>query len=415
MKRIRFLFFTLLFLGIYSTVFSQSKAVFLDQSSLWADSVLLELSNEEKIAQLFMIVAYSNKGDSHKQEIANLIKKYNVGGVMFLQGGPVRQARLTNYFQTQSKTPLMIAIDAEWGVSMRLDSVVRFPWQMTLGAIKDPNLVYQMGVAIANQCKSLGIHINFAPVVDVNSNPNNPIINNRSFGEDPYKVAKLGIAYMKGMQDNNVLACAKHFPGHGDTDKDSHKTLPLVSHSRDRLNNMELIPFKQLIDHGLGSIMVAHLNIPSLDNQKDLPTSLSYNVVTGLLRQDLGFTGLSITDALNMKGVSEAYSPGLVDLKALLAGNDILLFSSDVAKAIEEIKNAIEDNQITQKEIDDRCKKVLMAKKWMGLDKYKPVDIASLDTVLVIKDTELLDKKLVKSSLTLLIKNLLKNYFGWHL
>ena len=402
MKRIRFLFFALLFSGIYTTVFSQSKAVFLDQSSLWADSVLLELSNEEKIAQLFMIVAYSNKGDSHKQEIANLIKKYNVGGVMFLQGGPVRQARLTNYFQTQSKIPLMVAIDAEWGVSMRLDSVVRFPWQMTLGAIKDPNLVYQMGVAIANQCKSLGIHINFAPVVDVNSNPNNPIINNRSFGEDPYKVAKLGIAYMKGMQDNNVLACAKHFPGHGDTDKDSHKTLPLVSHSRDRLNSMELIPFKQLIDHGLGSIMVAHLNIPSLDNQKDLPTSLSYNVVTGLLRKDLGFTGLSITDALNMKGVSEAYSPGLVDLKALLAGNDILLFSSDVAKAIEEIKNAIEDNQITQKEIDDRCKKVLMAKKWMGLDKYKPVDIASLDTVLVNKDTELLDKKLVKSSLTLL-------------
>ncbi|MAW21567.1 MAG: hypothetical protein CMD16_04140 [Flavobacteriales bacterium] len=383
-------------------VSAQNRAVFLDDSTEWADSVLLNLSEEERIAQLFMVAAYSNKGELHKQQITDLVEHYKIGGLMFLQGGPVRQAKLTNYYQSISKTPLMIAIDAEWGVAMRLDSALRFPWQMTLGAIEDSSLIYDMGVEVARQCKLIGTHINFAPVVDVNSNPENPIINNRSFGENPEKVAQMGLAYMRGMQNNKILACAKHFPGHGDTDTDSHKTLPTVNNLKYRLEEVELLPFKELINKGLGSVMVAHLYIPSLDNTEDLASTLSEKVVNGLLKNEMKFTGLTITDALNMKGVSQFYEPGIVDVKALLAGNDVLLFSEDVPRAIKEIQKAINQKQITQKEIDERCLKILKAKKWMGLDNYRPVDISKIPNKIIIRETDLLNKKLVQSSLTLL-------------
>ena len=247
--RISILFLVVFYCNI-CIVFAQEKAVFLNNSRDWADSMMNTLSAEERISQLFMIAAYSNKDQKHKKEISHIINKYKVGGLMFLQGGPLSQAKLTNYYQSISKTPLMIAIDAEWGVSMRLDSALRFPWQMTLGAINDTNLIYQMGAEIARQCNLLGIHINFAPVIDVNSNPENPIINNRSFGEDPQKVARMGIAYMNGLQDNNILACAKHFPGHGDTDSDSHKTLPTVNHLTSRIDTVDLLPFRKLIEKG---------------------------------------------------------------------------------------------------------------------------------------------------------------------
>ncbi|MBT3611344.1 MAG: serine hydrolase [Flavobacteriales bacterium] len=403
MRKILFIFiFTAIFGSVSISLQAQNKAVFLSDSTAWADSVMATLSEQERIAQLFMVAAYSNKGEEHQQQITDLVEHYNIGGVMFLQGGPVRQANFTNYLQENSQVPLMIAIDAEWGVAMRLDSALRFPWQMTLGAIEDTNLIYDMGVEVARQCKLLGIHINFAPVVDVNSNPKNPIINNRSFGENPDNVAKMGVAYMKGMQDNHVLACAKHFPGHGDTDTDSHKTLPVVKHLKYRLDEVELVPFRELINKGLGSVMVAHLNIPALDDTKDLPSSLSPEVVEGLLKEELGFTGLSITDGLNMQGVTKFYEPGLLDVKALLAGNDVLLLSADVPKAINEIKKAISQNKISQAEIDSRCHKILMAKKWMGLDNYKALDVSEIaDEIITIK-TKLLDKKLVKSSITLL-------------
>ena len=390
------------YLGNSLNVLAQNKAVFLSDSTFWADSMLTTLSQEERIAQLFMVAAYSNKGDVHKQHITDLVEHYKIGGLMFLQGGPLRQANLTNYYQSKSKIPLMIAIDAEWGVSMRLDSSLSFPWQMTLGAIQDTNLIYEMGVEVARQCKLIGTHINFAPVVDVNSNPENPIINNRSFGENPEKVSRMGLAYMNGMQDNYVLACAKHFPGHGDTDTDSHKTLPTLNHLKYRLEEVELVPFRNLINNGLGSVMVAHLHIPSLDNTENLAATLSPKIVSGLLKDELNFTGLSITDALNMKGVSKFYEPGIVDVKALLAGNDVLLFAENVPKAIEEIKNAIAKKQISQKEVDARCLKILKAKKWMGLNHYKPVDISVISDEIILTETHLLDKKLVQSSLTLL-------------
>ena len=403
MRKIKILILLfVVFISNISNINAQSKAVFLTDSTSWADSVLLTLSEEERIAQLFVVTAYSNQGDAHKQQITDLIEHYKVGGLMFLQGGPVRQAKLTNYYQSITKTPLMIAMDAEWGVAMRLDSALSFPWPMTLGAIEDTNLIYQMGEEVARQCKLIGTHINFAPVVDVNSNPENPIINNRSFGENPEKVGRMGVAYMKGMQDNKVLACAKHFPGHGDTDADSHKTLPTVNHLKYRLDEVELVPFKKLINNGIGSIMVAHLHIPVLDDTKNLAVSLSPKVVDGLLKTEMGFTGLSITDGLNMKGVSDFYEPGIVDVKALLAGNDVLLYPLNVPKAIEEIKKAISKNKITRKEIDARCLKILKAKQWMGLDNYSPVNLEKVADEIITNETELLDKKLVKSSLTLL-------------
>ena len=403
MKKIEFfILFMFLFLSDSQNIFAQNKAVFLSNSTIWADSIMDSLSEEERIAQLFMVTAYSNKGEEHKQQITDLVEDYKIGGLMFLQGGPLRQAKLTNYYQSKSKTPLMVAIDAEWGVAMRLDSSLRFPWQMTLGAIQDTNLIYEMGVEVARQCKLLGIHINFAPVVDVNSNPDNPIINNRSFGENPNKVGRMGVAYMKGMQDNNILACAKHFPGHGDTDADSHKTLPTVNHLKYRLKEVELLPYRMLIENGLGSVMVAHLYIPYLDDTKNLAVSLSSKVVNGLLKKEMGFTGLAITDALNMKGVSQFYTPGEVDVKALLAGNDVLLFAQDVPKAIEEIKKAIKQKKISQTEIDRRCHKILMAKQWMGLAKYKLTDLSIIQNEIITAEAKLLDKKLVQSSLTLL-------------
>ncbi len=387
-----------------TSTFAQSfwKPVFHSQNTHWADSIMANLSEEQRIAQLFMVAAYSNKDNDHKEHISNLIKNYKIGGLMFLQGGPVRQANLTNYFQSLSKTPLMIALDAEWGPAMRLDSVMCFPWQMTLGAIQDDDLIYKMGEQIAKQCKLLGVNINFAPVADINSNPKNPIIGNRSFGESPQKVSKFSAAYMQGMQDNGILACAKHFPGHGDTDSDSHKTLPVIRHSKYRLNKTEIVPFRYLITKGLGSVMVAHLRIPAIDVTENLASSLSKKVVTNLLKKELGFQGLVFTDALNMKGVSQFFEAGELDVKALLAGNDILLMSEDVPIAIEKIKEAILEGKITQEEIDNRCKKILMAKKWMGLDRITPINTESLIDKINSSESELINRQLVENSLTLL-------------
>ena len=375
---------------------------FYDTNNVWVDSVMQALTPDQRIAQLFMVAAYSNKGEIHKEFISKLVKEYHIGGLMFMQGGPIRQARLTNHYQSIAKIPLMIAQDAEWGLSMRIDSTLRFPWQMTLGAVQNEKLVYEMGLEIARQCQRLGVHINFAPVVDVNSNPKNPIINNRSFGEDPERVANLGIAYMQGLHDGGVLACAKHFPGHGDTDADSHKTLPIITHTKERLDSIDLVPFQKMFQSGLGSIMVAHLYIPELDNTENLASTLSPKIVSGLLKEEMGFEGLIFTDALNMEGVSKFYEPGEVDVKALIAGNDVLLFAEDVPKAIAKIKEAINDKEISQEEIDKRCKKILLAKKWFGLDKLTKVDERNLFEDLTTEQTETLNRKLVKNSLTLL-------------
>ena len=378
-------------------------------NSTWVDSVFQSLTQEERIAQLIMVAAYSNRDEAHKREILNLIKNQKIGGLIFFQGGPVRQARLTNAYQEASRVPLLIAMDAEWGIAMRLDSTARFPYQMTLGAIQDNDLIYQMGKEIARQSKRLGMHFNFAPVVDVNNNAKNPVINFRSFGEDKYNVAQKGIAYMHGMQDGGLLSTAKHFPGHGDTDTDSHHALPIIKHSRERLDSLEIYPFRKIIEAGIGGVMVAHLSIPALDDTENTPSTLSEPIVTGLLKDELGFKGLTVTDAMNMKGVTQGNTPGTVDMKAILAGNDLLEFTEDVPKAIAEIKKAIDAGKISQEEIDNRCRKVLAAKQWVGLDQYKPIELAGLVNEMTTPTTKLLNRKLTEASLTVLRndKNLL--------
>lgn len=374
------------------------------EATVWVDKIFTTLTVEERIAQLFMVAAYSNRDIEHTKSIDKLIKTYKIGGLIFFQGGPIRQANLTNRFQKESKVPLLISIDGEWGLAMRLDSTMKFPKQMTLGAIQDTSehLIYEMGLQIAEQCKALGMHVNLAPVADVNNNPKNPIISYRSFGENKYTVARKSLAYMNGMQDNGIMANAKHFPGHGDTDSDSHKTLPIINHSKERLDSLELFPFKYLIDNGLGSMMVAHLYMPKIDSTPNRASTLSPKIVTDLLKKELKFEGLIFTDALNMKGVSKYYEPGKVDVAALLAGNDVLLFSEDVPKAINEIKKAIINKEISQKEIDIRCKKILYAKYWAGLDKVKPINTKKLSEKLHTKEAKNINIKLFQNAITLL-------------
>ncbi|MGY6520245.1 MAG: glycoside hydrolase family 3 N-terminal domain-containing protein [Mongoliitalea sp.] len=366
----------------------------------WVDSVFNSMSFEERLGQLFMVAAYSNKDERHKQEIAKLIQDQQLGGLIFFQGGPVRQANLTNYYQSISKVPLFIAMDAEWGISMRLDSVLSFPKAMTLGAVADEKLIYDMGAEMARQFKLLGMHINFAPVVDVNSNPNNPVIGYRAFGEEKRLVAKKSLAYMKGLQDHGVIANAKHFPGHGDTESDSHYTLPVIRHSENRIKDIDLYPYRELIDNDLMSVMVAHLHIPSLDSERNKATTLSKYVVTDLLKTQMNFNGLVFTDALNMKGVASFHKPGEVDLLALLAGNDILLYSQDVAKAKALIIQAVADGKITQKEVDERVRKVLKAKYWAGLRKTPTIDTKALVDRINQPATALIAEKLYAEAIT---------------
>ncbi|MDA9329041.1 glycoside hydrolase family 3 [Flavobacteriales bacterium] len=371
----------------------------------WVDSIVSLLTLEQKIAQLIMYPVYTKNGEAELTKIEKLVDDFGIGGLIYMQGGPVSQVNAHNRLMARSKVPLLTSIDGEWGVRMRLDSVIRFPRQMLLGAIQDESLVYDMGVEIAKQCSLTGVHVNFAPVVDINVNPNNPVINSRSFGEVKENVTRLSQAYMKGMQDNRILACAKHFPGHGDTDVDSHLGLPVIKHSAERIKEIELYPFKALIDSGMGSVMVAHLYIPSLDNTKNRASTLSPKIVQGLLKDSLKFQGLAFTDALNMHGVSKYYKTGEVDLLALLAGNDILLFSQDVGKAIDYIVKAVRKGTITEVEITSRVKKVIQLKKWIGLDEFMPLCTDSLIEQLNSPQAQLIRRKLVESSVTLLKNN----------
>jgi beta-N-acetylhexosaminidase len=346
-------------------------AVFYGATGEWADSLLAKMTIEEKIGQLFMVAAYSNKGLEHERATLNLIEKYNIGGLIFMQGGPNRQARLTNVYQQKAKFPLLIAMDAEWGLSMRLDSTFAFPWNLTLGAITNNEVVYEIGKEMALQCKRLGVHVSFSPVADINTNPDNPIINARSFGEDPHNVFSKSRALMMGLQSERVLACAKHFPGHGDTDQDSHLTLPRINQDRARMDSVELYPFRKLIELGLGSIMSAHLSVPAIEPDR-IPTSVSPRALKELLRNDYGFSGLIFTDALNMKGVANGAKPGEIELKALLAGNDVMLFPQDPVAAIARIKMAVDSGEIDRDLIDHKCLKILRAKEWAGLADRKP-------------------------------------------
>ncbi len=373
---------------------------YLQQSYSWTDSVLKTLTLKQKIGQLFMVACWSREMEREKQRVGELVQKHHVGGIIFMQGGPVRQALLTNYLQEKASVPLLIAMDAEWGLSMRLDSVLSFPRQMMLAATGDTMLAYAFGKEMARQLKRMGVHLSFSPVVDVNNNPMNPVIGDRSFGEDPQLVAAMGRAYMKGLQDHGVLACAKHFPGHGNTDQDSHYTLPVIHAALPSLQATELVPFHALIGAGVGSVMVAHIALPQL-SQSQLPASIVPRIVTDLLRDKIGYRGLVITDALNMKGVTGAVERGQVELRALLAGNDILLFSEQAGKAIEMIYDAVQDNLISEAEIDQRVRRILQAKYWCGLASRQPVRISGLADDLHHPEAILLQQRIAEKAMTL--------------
>ena len=340
----------------------------------WVRKQFSALNLNEKIGQLMVIRAHSNWSQNKIDSITNLIQQYNVGGLCFFQGGPVRQALQTNAYQSIAKTPLFIAIDAEWGLGMRLDSVESFPRQLSMGAFASSNSVYQMGAAIAAQLKRLGIQINYGPVVDVNNNPSNPVINDRSFGQSKAQVIQQGIAYMKGMQDNGIMATAKHFPGHGDVNVDSHFDLPVINKSKAELDSLELVPFKALIDAGIESIMVAHLSVPAIDDRPKYATSISPNAVNGLLKKELGFKGISVTDAMDMKAIANYFPQGEANVQAILAGNDMLCLPGDLGQSIKKIRAAIKERRLKRSDINARVKKILTAKYKHGLDLPQQID-----------------------------------------
>ncbi|GAB5555586.1 MAG: glycoside hydrolase family 3 N-terminal domain-containing protein [Saprospiraceae bacterium] len=369
----------------------------------WVDSVFNALDTDEKLGQLFMIRAHSDLGPDHIAKVEAQIKKYKVGSLCFFQGTPEKQAELINRYQGLSSTlPLMIAIDGEWGLGMRMPaSTISFPRQLTLGAIQDNDLIYQMGREVGQQLKRAGIHVNFAPVVDINNNAANPVINNRSFGEDRYNVTIKSYQYMKGMQDEGIMACAKHFPGHGDTDVDSHYDLPVINHDLDRLDSIEFYPFELLSKEGVGSMMIAHLNVPALDQRANRPTTLSRNTVTNLLREQMRFQGLAFTDALEMKGVTKYFEAGEVEAEALLAGNDVLVLPEDIGAAMRTIKAYIQDGKLDQNQVDASVKRMLRSKYRLQLTNFTPIQVDNIRKDLNNKDALVLKSELVKAALTL--------------
>ena len=396
-----FAFVLFMFVSSQTSLIAQKFSEKTPEALAWADSVFKTLSNEQKIAQLMVIRAHSNLGADHIKQVTDLINTYNVGGLCFFQGGPVRQATLTNYYQKITKTPLMIAIDGEWGLGMRLDSVINFPRQLMMGAVPDAKLVYEFGKAVGEQCKRIGIQVNYAPDIDINNNADNPVINDRSFGEDKYKVSLFGVQYMKGMQDVGVMACAKHFPGHGDVAVDSHYDLPVINKSRKELDSLELYPFRELIKAGVGSMMIAHLYIPSIDSTANQATSLSKKNVTDLLRNELGYKGLTFTDALEMKGVTKFYPSGEAAVQSLIAGNDMLCLPGDVANGIAKIMEAIRNGKLLQSDIDNKVKRVLISKYHLGLNNLQEIKIENITNDINVS-TNGIRQRLSKDAITLL-------------
>ncbi|QWT84272.1 MULTISPECIES: glycoside hydrolase family 3 N-terminal domain-containing protein [unclassified Chryseobacterium] len=363
----------------------------------WVDKTYKNLSQDEKLGQLFIVALYTNRGEEYISQVRNIVTNDKIGGLILMQDDAAREINLVNEFQQKSKVPLMIGMDAEWGIYQRIATAHKFPWAMTLGAIQDKNLVYQMAAKIAEDCHRMGINWDFAPVVDVNTNPNNPIIGNRSFGSEVNNVISSALSYSNGLQDHNILAAIKHFPGHGDTSTDSHLDLPVVSHTTERLDAVELAPFKALMNKGIGGVMVAHLYVPSLESGKGIPASVSKNIITGLLKEKLGYKGLIITDALNMAAVANKYQPGELDAMAFKAGNDIMLFSQGVSEGKKLIQKAIDKGEISQSRVEESVKKILLTKYFLGLTQYTP------------KNPENINKDLNNDSHIQLVQNLYSN------
>jgi len=372
------------------------------KTDAWVSQKLAKMSLEEKIAQLMTIAIYPEQGELSRTKSLEQIKLYKPGGIMVMQGSPVETAKWINRFQQQSKIPLLVAVDAEWGLAMRTDSVMRFPYAQAIGAIQDSVLVYEMGRSVARQLKTMGIHIDFAPVADINTNPENPVINFRSFGENKLNVAQKCWWMAKGMQDEHIIAVAKHFPGHGNTNADSHEMLPVLNQTKAKLDTFETYPFRYLSEHGIIGIMTAHLNVLSID-ASGTPSSLSKKNVSDYLKSEIGFTGIVITDAINMKGVRTERNNS--EAEALIAGNDMLTYVPDLKKAIDAVKAAINKGQLTTIQIDEKCLKILALKRWVGLQNYAPVDLNQITKRLNSANFEVVNRKLIKGALTVLKNN----------
>ena len=373
----------------------------LRKANKWVDETYNALSQTERLGQLFIVALYTNKDEAHISQIRNIVLNDKIGGLILMQDDAAREINLVNEFQAKSKVPLMIGMDAEWGVFQRIAKAHKYPWAITLGAVQDKNLIHDMAAKIAEDCKRMGINWDFAPVVDVNTNPNNPIIGNRSFGSDVNNVVNSALAYSNGLQDHKILAAIKHFPGHGDTDKDSHLDLPVVSHNIDRLEKTELAPFKALMNQGIGGVMVAHLYVPILENEKGIPASISKKIVTGLLKEKYGYKGLIITDALNMGAVANKFKAGELDALAFKAGNDIMLFSQDVATGKRLIQKAIDNKEISESRVEESVKKILLTKYFLGLDQYSNVDPENINEDLNNVSHSEIVQKMYSNALTL--------------
>lgn len=399
--------FSVLTILVFSTVLStqaQRKTYIqtLTEPNQWVDSVFNKLSRRQKIAQLFFVRAHTDRGVAYEDSVGKVIRKERIGGLVFFQGGPGRQAILTNKYQALARTPLLITSDGEWGLGMRLDSTIAYPYQMALGAVQNQALLYTMGLEVAKDYRRIGMHMNLAPDVDINNNPKNPIINYRSFGENKYNVAKKAGIYMKGMQDGGLLVSIKHFPGHGDTDVDSHYDLPQLKFTKARLDSLEIYPFRELIAQNAAGVMVAHMNIPALDSTPNLPSTLSRPIVTGLLKEELGFRGLIISDAMEMKGVVKNFKDGEADVMAVIAGNDILELSENSERAVKLVRKAVREDRISMDQIDASVRKILMAKYWAGLNRRDTINERNVYAEVNRPESKILVQQLADASMTLL-------------
>ena len=398
----------LLFFSLHLSAQYQPKNISkedLKKADQWVNRTYNSLSQDQKLGQLFIVALYTNKGEDHISNVRRIVEQEQIGGLILMQDDAAREITLVNEFQSKSKVPLMIGMDAEWGLFQRIAAAHKFPWAMTLGAIQDKNLITKMAAKIAEDSKRMGINWDFAPVVDVNTNPDNPIIGNRSFGSEVQNVVNSALAYSSGLQDNRILAAIKHFPGHGDTSTDSHFDLPVVAHNLDRLNAVELAPFKALMDKGIGGVMVAHLYVPALEKENGIPASISKNIITGLLKEKFGYKGLIITDALNMGAVAKRYKPGELDALAFKAGNDIMLFSEGVKEGKRLIQQAIDNREISQNRVEESVKKILLTKYFLGLDKYEPRNPENINYDLNNDSHKTLVQNLYANALTLLKDN----------
>ncbi|MCD7899464.1 MAG: serine hydrolase [Bacteroides sp.] len=372
------------------------KALQDEHCQQWVDSVFNKMTLKERVGQLFIYTIAPDESAANKALLRDVVRTYKVGGLLFSGGALEKYARLINEAQEMAETPLMITFDGEWGLGMRIKTIPAFPRNMILGSIQDEKLIYEYGKEVARQCRELGVHVNFAPVADVNVNPRNPVINTRSFGEDPVNVADKVIAYASGLESGGVLSVFKHFPGHGDTDTDSHHALPVLNFSRERMDSVELYPFREGIRAGLGGMMVGHLEVPSLESTKGLPSSLSRRIVTDLLINELGFRGLVFTDALAMQGAKG----NNVSLRAIQAGNDLVLTPRKLKNELDVVFAAIKKGDISEEEINRKCKKILTYKYALGVHKQEEIQLSGLEQRINTPETEELIRQLNLAAIT---------------